>query len=425
MDHVPVPQNPVHLPVKIPLFCTDEYVATSFLDYFSQVGITSAHVVSLSKASDSLGELNALMQHWGYFGFMSEVFGRTIVIKDFTMECTDGERYVTTSLLPIFVSEWIQSSRSLEDHEILHKWDHMEKCVSEIHRILMEIYLESGDTIDKRLLLSMAVLIEHLDAAKALAFRQTDRGKLEQELIARSKPTTAIAQGVDFIVERMLTDGWCPREVWTISKRLSCAHLYFVSNLERPGQDKDHSLLGCTSRSCHAYQVRHNEYRRKHATIECSCPDVHASQQDLLKILSEEGAPIPLIAPFSLQQQQPDNQNVQLVSSNIEGEYIAISHVWSDGLGNEKENAIPICQFRRLSNLVTELCGGCPKPLWLDTLCFLLEPPDAYKLAMIRMRSTYEDAHEVLVLDNYLLSQARMNMGENEIVTRIRCSPCE
>ncbi|KAL8756465.1 MAG: hypothetical protein Q9199_002908 [Rusavskia elegans] len=42
---------------------------------------------------------------------------------------------------------------------------------------------------------------------------------------------------------------------------------------------------------------------------------------------------------------------------------------------------------------------------------------------MIRMRSTYEDAYKVLVLDNYLLSQARMSMGENEIVTRIMCSP--
>ncbi|KAL8870903.1 MAG: hypothetical protein Q9174_003158 [Haloplaca sp. 1 TL-2023] len=424
MDHVPLPRNPVHSPVKIPLFCTDKYEATSFLDYLGQGGMTSAYVVSLSKSADSLDTLNALLQYWGYFGIMSEIFGRPMIINDFTTICAeDGEKCVTTSLLPSFVDEWIRSSQCLNDHEMLHKLDQMEECVSEIQRILMEIYVESGDVVNKRLLLSMAVLIEHLDAAKLLVFRRNDREELGQELISRLKPTAGIIQGMEFVAERMLSDGWCPREVWTISKHASCAHLYDISNLERPGQDKDHSLLGCTSKICRAYQIKRNEYRRRQATTDCSCPDVHASQQELLGILSEEGTPIPVIVPSGLQQQDPNQKTVQLVSTNIESEYIAISHVWSDGLGNEHENAIPRCQFERLCNLVTELCGGCPKPFWLDTLCFPLGPPDAYKLAMVRMRSTYEDAYKVLVLNNYLLSQAQTRLDENEIVTRIRCSP--
>lgn len=420
-----MPQHPVHSPVKIPLFCTDEYTGTSFLQYFDEAGTTSANVVSLCKTTDSQGELHALLQIWAYFGLMSEIFGRTILIDDFTEKCTGGESYVTTKSLPEYVSKWIQSSRALENHEKRLKWDHMEKCVSAIRRILMEIYFESNDAIDTRLLLSVAVLVENLEAAKPLAVRELDLDTIDSNIKTRLKPSTGIIQGMEFVIQRMLNDGWCPRDVWAISKNASCTHLYFVSNLERPGPDKNHALLGCTSRKCHAYQVRHDEFKRKHTTHECCCPDIHASQQDLLKILSEEGESIPLIVPFAMQQQQNEFRSVQLISSEVECEYIAISHVWSDGLGNETQNAIPTCQFGRLSKLVTELCGGSPRPFWLDTLCFPLAPPDAYKLAMIRMRSTYEDAYKVLVLDSYLLSQERIGMSENGVVTRIRCSPCE
>lgn len=77
-------------------------------------------------------------------------------------------------------------------------------------------------------------------------------------------------------------------------------------------------------------------------------------------------------------------------------EYVAISHVWSGGLGNVSSNAIPTCQFKRLSALVGSLFNGTPHPFRLDTLCFPLEPQEAYNLALVRMRESYEKADRVL-----------------------------
>lgn len=427
MDHIPQPRNPVHPPVKIPLFCATEYSGAPFLQHLRDVGTTSSDVVSLCKDRSSHGELNALVQQWGFFGLMSEIFGRTIRIDEFTESGIDKERYISTKTLPKCVSEWIEWSGTLSSHEKESKSNHMEDCVSELHRLLLEIFFNSGDTvdtIDTRLVLSIAVLVEHLEAAKALAYRENQSDTSANDVFTKPKSRIGIMQGIEFVERRMLSDGWCPHEVATLQKNTSCAELYFISNLERPGPNKDHAEFRCTERQCYAYQVRAKAYSRKHTTPECFCSDIFASEQELSEILREEGEPIPLIMPFAVQQYKNGAQCVQLTSSKLDDNYVAISHVWSDGLGNENQNAIPMCQFERLSELVTE-CDGSPKAFWLDTLCFPLEPPDLYELAMIRMRSTYEDAWKVLVLDSYLLNQPRLGMSENEMVARIRCSPCK
>ena len=36
--------------------------------------------------------------------------------------------------------------------------------------------------------------------------------------------------------------------------------------------------------------------------------------------------------------------------------YIALSHVWADGLGNPKANSLPQCQLRRIYKLLTGFC---------------------------------------------------------------------
>ncbi|KAK6071999.1 hypothetical protein SCUP515_07558 [Seiridium cupressi] len=109
-------------------------------------------------------------------------------------------------------------------------------------------------------------------------------------------------------------------------------------------------------------------------------------------------------------------------------DWTAISHVWSDGLGNNKENAIPLCQFDRLCRLTSALpvsrrTGS--SPFWLDTLCFPLQPKAAYDKALVRMKECYEDAKAVLVLDHYLLgAYARGDrMSMTEVMARIIISP--
>lgn len=125
--------------------------------------------------------------------------------------------------------------------------------------------------------------------------------------------------------------------------------------------------------------------------------------------------------------EKDESCEVRLVPRRPKSTYVAISHVWSDGLGNLKENAIPYCQLIRLSHLIDRLPSTSLKYtyLWLDTLCV---PPDAaeqdeaQQSAIERMRETYENAESVLVLDSWLLSSKIDSRPDEEILTQIFAS---
>jgi len=164
-------------------------------------------------------------------------------------------------------------------------------------------------------------------------------------------------------------------------------------------------------------------YVTKHIEDGCSCAPIFASQVHLSQILCNEQGSIPLICPFKVVTADNEKPQVELIESGPGVNYVAISHIWSDGLSNVNENSIPQCQFNRLSRLVGNLYDGTQMPFWLDTLCFPLQPTEAYNLALIGMRKTYEEAHKVLVLDRYLQEQEAKHLTLDEIVTRIVCSP--
>lgn len=100
-------------------------------------------------------------------------------------------------------------------------------------------------------------------------------------------------------------------------------------------------------------------------------------------------------------------------------EYVAISHVWSDGLGNPRSNALPRCQLDRISHLVRELYEGEPVGFWMDTICCPASPGAAKKLALARMGATYKDADKVLVLESSLLKLAGAQGAKLSVIVNI------
>lgn len=93
--------------------------------------------------------------------------------------------------------------------------------------------------------------------------------------------------------------------------------------------------------------------------------------------------------------------------------YVAISHVWSDGLGNPYQNTLPQCQLLQIQDWVNQLYDKSlwPVPFWIDTICVPLDR-EHRSFAIQRMSSTYETADKVLVLDGWLLQKGFNNMTE-------------
>ena len=96
------------------------------------------------------------------------------------------------------------------------------------------------------------------------------------------------------------------------------------------------------------------------------------------------------------------------------GDYIAISHVWADGLGGATELGLNQCQAERLSrlcNLVTKTSGNAQ--FWIDSLCIPRVDRDVYIKALVGLRDVYINASSVLVVDKTIEDCTSSHSVEN------------
>ncbi|KAF7675969.1 hypothetical protein GT037_005474 [Alternaria burnsii] len=99
-------------------------------------------------------------------------------------------------------------------------------------------------------------------------------------------------------------------------------------------------------------------------------------------------------------------------------EYVAISHVWADGLGNAFENGLPMCQLRMLQTYFVHIAKDRPTMslfnkrttntlFWMDTLCIPVQYTpsgvpmfsDIKRKAIDKMSIVYSSSSHTLVLD--------------------------
>jgi len=191
----------------------------------------------------------------------------------------------------------------------------------------------------------------------------------------------------------------CPNNLLRLKGNFTQDVIYYISSLKWPGDLSNHE--SCREEECVAHQILEDSSPIKHVESCKGCPLVgpDAKQAEYMAdILRKDD--IPLIQGVVYSDGSCDPQfNI----GKAQGQrYIAISHVWSDGLGNPSENKIRCCQAKRLGHLVAQLSGVYNQvPFWIDTICVPLRE-SLRNLAIRKMKSTYEKATQVLVLDSQL-----------------------
>ncbi|KAK5993887.1 hypothetical protein PT974_07324 [Cladobotryum mycophilum] len=123
------------------------------------------------------------------------------------------------------------------------------------------------------------------------------------------------------------------------------------------------------------------------------CPLVSPLIEDVKRLVLADEIPVIIVVEKS------DGIVTFEVRSASETPFVAISHVWADGLGSTTEQGLPTCQLRRLASLVHGMSPG--SAFWTDGLCI----PDirsVQKKAIGMMARIYSEALGVLVLDGGL-----------------------
>ncbi|KAL3481689.1 hypothetical protein BJX99DRAFT_253216 [Aspergillus californicus] len=129
--------------------------------------------------------------------------------------------------------------------------------------------------------------------------------------------------GHGWTMPRMVRRGWCPLEAKTLLAKEHFYGQYFFSSFRSPRWGIDHRY--CIETVCHGTFVETSfEMVREHR--------------------------IPVIS-------WNDDTGLQVAAYDLDAprNYVAIFHVWSDGMGNEDSNSLPMCQLLYIQGLVETL----------------------------------------------------------------------
>ncbi|KAI9730905.1 MAG: hypothetical protein M1834_005623 [Cirrosporium novae-zelandiae] len=158
-------------------------------------------------------------------------------------------------------------------------------------------------------------------------------------------------------------------------------HEPYARKLELAGEHEK-----CGMETCMRNRMDTENYLPKHIGPACGCEWHKPPLEDVVSLLSNGQIPVLLYHP----------PHDRLSSDKSSGTpYVAISHVWADGLGSTTEKGLPACQIKRLTTLTCQLVTN--GAFWIDALC-IPETREMRKKAIGLMARTYRDATAVLVI---------------------------
>ncbi|KAI0859813.1 hypothetical protein F4860DRAFT_242326 [Xylaria cubensis] len=446
MEFLPLPHAPIHPISEIRLYSCHGYDRGEFATFPERQGwprTTIANWVQIFEKSQP--RFVAILERWFYFGITHTFFRvhaspfiKHVGNPSYPILSSDG---LLSLLRNLYRSPGTFNNNDLESLKTIIRIHGLLIVSSRIKHVDVDMskevtlleFIESAATLDPRrpiMVIATSSLIEILMATLSNRINDKSRNLIRdhQYNLSQSFPWT------DPLWRLLRKDGWCPSHLSAIFARQGTSSLWFLYHLNRPPPDQEHPFLRlkrnrsvfspfstgeklCTTSMCKYRMLNDSTYKTMHTDgCDGSCNDIAANPESLCSILRQQR--IPLI--FASKESSIRPEISFRAADNPRIPYIAISHVWSDGLGNPRQNSLPICQFVRISHMVRSYRNI--QYFWLDTLCV---PPDASNLrkeqdiAMVLMRQTYEWAKAVLVVDSWTVTEEHKGRADIENLHKV------
>ncbi|KAF2493286.1 hypothetical protein BU16DRAFT_75751 [Lophium mytilinum] len=440
MDHLPLPSSP-SLNHEIPYLCTENFDGGPFATYDTRSGWTWSSVagqIQFKRNGKTANneQIASFLQTWLYFGLLSETLGEWSpgLHKRFIAEGKSGQKRLSTQYLEQTVVDWSgllaeiplgmswksrlllysrQITRALKKllrllglpmqpdtrREDLEKdLDRFRACLQTTQSLIFHFYRHRKRYHDSEVyqLLALMELAMFLTLTWNNIYSHVT-GKLPEGLLAlqNGKSITNV-----FLTKHMRKKNWCPSDIARIMGDSPSSTIWYYANMTPPRKKLDHK--GCSEVFCKRTQIDMNEnYQLSHTGPGCNCQLVYADFKQLKGILNYGDIPV-----LKRERDSSIDQSKVTALSSSNNPYVAISHIWAEGLGDPYDNALHECEVARLFTLIEQI----PVPeiettcLWIDTMCVPVgrKHPDLNKLAMNKMKDTYVSAAAVLVLDRYV-----------------------
>ncbi|KAI9740183.1 MAG: hypothetical protein M1834_004761 [Cirrosporium novae-zelandiae] len=448
MEHLQQVSEKARSSFQIPFICSREIEdlggsgesgKASFIEFPARHGFDLEALKRGELAGRGLGlKVAAFLQGWLFFGLLRAVFTTVRVpfnVEDFLKKGAMTERpwLISTAKLSLYIRYW-QARQVHNDPADDQEQEEDINSIIELANMVVNALIDKNLLSSSHLsnsaenhanLLSEGPSLGELVLLSIVILSEAVGGVRTEDIYLRSKRAAALAlqwRAPPIVRQWLIKAKWCIGEIERIEKEADVTSRVFLASMGRSGLGKDHSkCTGLSDYGCRADDIDESSYQTKHTDDCLGCeqllvPDSAAdivlqSGILLIKMVIESGSNGKLVVEAS-----------ETASGNLK-RYVAISHVWSDGMGNPHQNSLPRCQLWRVQALVNALYDEMddPVPFWIDTMCVPLER-NARKKAILRMADTYIQADKVLVLDSSL-QQCSRHISNSETLVRIRYSP--
>ncbi|CAF9939192.1 hypothetical protein IMSHALPRED_001243 [Imshaugia aleurites] len=426
MDHLPVvPAGTIQGLETVPLVCEKSYDGGPFLTYPIREGKPQI-VPDIANGPGQMPfweyekhyptpnkDFEAFCQTWLFIGLINELLGDLCTSQDFVRGDKVGDsKIISTSQLRGLVDQWV---KRVEEGSSTITYEHVAKCLNVTHSTLRA----AGSDFDLRVKVCIASVGELFAHATNKAFG------IEDLVLHNQCPGTwHLLFDENLWIEPLKKSNWCPSQIEIMMRsKMSLQSLYFFTSMQDPISAGRHGL--CDNQKCLAYQTNPKNYAPQHVIKACRCKDLYIDMSSLNAAVKIGALPLLRIREAGTL----DDLTVEIVVSQPDTCYVALSHVWADGLGNPKANALPRCQLLHLSKLTQNLRAKLSPEnppnevlLWCDTLCCPIAPTEAKNQVLTQMKSIYEQATGVLVLEASIRLYDSEAMGPEETCARILTS---
>ncbi|KAJ5177527.1 uncharacterized protein N7500_000226 [Penicillium coprophilum] len=372
---------------------------------------------------------------WLYFGMLHYVFGDQLNQSDFLLRREeDSCQYLTTKHLDKYVGnakEW--KKRKLG-----------KRAVEIVEKVCNNLTIYSKTCVRGEMAVAIRLICYVLwNLAVKRDGPQTKTSNVKHWLLSVGSET-----------QQMIREGWCPLEAekcrWTGGGVDTPIYLLQLMRIKPDWNIKSHRH--CKKTRCVANNIDESDYVTRHVQEDCTCSHLQANVEQLHTILQDGGVPLLMITPNGEDDLGNENFKIEIVRKRIDKQYLAISHVWSDGLGNTEGNSLPHCQLRVLYGQAKSVLTGdeyVPRYdngpfgsfhtstarlahfvsnkalrrddsvlVWIDTLC-IPHQPDVRSLAIQRIREVYIDAYRTMILDSEMRNVNASSASHLELLLRV------
>lgn len=434
MNHIKLPSCCAQLPL-VPLLCAERLSCLTSNVAFSEYPASLNIDVSLFRkaAFHQVGKapevLSAFIQEWLFFYFLKKTIGTAVKIQWSDFQIIDDETkkpFVSTDKFSTYL-KLCEDALSRDEQTRCE----IKECLDSASLYTTSLMDENGEQrpglcLPQEVILSIMVL--HQTVYK-MVYGRVSLKNAGFSMYAAHRDNVGIVIPA-WLRDRLLGAGYCLYDIANLAETEDVLTILYLSLLRRSNRmiEADHGA--CSREICHVMQINENNYFTKHDRDRCDgqgiCPRISIVLPKVRDILGKEGIPVAQIA---------EDSTLRVMDSE-QAPYVAISHVWADGLGDTSGNSLPTCQIKRMRSLLTKfsdiaeysrgnmyptrlidkLDGQYSSPsFWIDTLCVPRPTTDVSweekedlehyrQLAIMRMNDTYALAGAVLALDEELLT---------------------